>query len=271
MDNNVADHEAQPLDILSLLKDKLPDYIVRCFLASGYDDPDVIATMDVTDNPGNCIAKIQTYIGSKFPDNEEYYHNGHVSLPFEFPPGHRKRICNFINEVKRLYQIEQRSNTRKRKTADQDKPLAKRPKSAPTPVKVVQEKKTVSIPSISKQIRRNLNKWLQKQTDPEICKLKENIEYAVMVNSTDKPKSFSAYIRCLMCGTAIDLQQLDKLDDTSTYLLSNWTRHVKKCIVTTGRSRFKQPAIDTFCTKKKTDDNQLKGMCIYTTVYTQFI
>jgi len=137
MDNNVPDHEAQPLDVLS-------HYIVHCFLASGYDDPNVIATMDITDNPGNCIAKIQTYIGSKFPDNEEYYHNGHISKPFEFPPGHKKRICNFINEVKRLYQFEHHSSTKKRKTADQDKPLAKRLKSVTTPVKVVGEKRVLT-------------------------------------------------------------------------------------------------------------------------------
>ena len=104
---------------------------ICCFLASGYDDPDVISTMDITNNPGNCIAGIQTYIGSKFPDEEEYYHNGHISQPFEFPPGHRKRICNFVNEGKQLYQTDHHSSSTKRRTANQDKPLAKRPKPVP--------------------------------------------------------------------------------------------------------------------------------------------
>ena len=105
-----------------------------------------------------------------------------------------------------------------------------------------------------------MNNWLQKQTDSEIRNLQEDKEYAVLVNSNiKKPTSFSACIRCLMCDTAIHLQQLDKLDDTSIYILSNWTRHVKKCFVKTRKSHFKQPVIDTFCTKKKTSGNQLKG------------
>ena len=44
--------------------------------------------------------------GSKFPDEEEYYRNGQISQPLEFPPGCRKRICNFVNEVEQLYQTD---------------------------------------------------------------------------------------------------------------------------------------------------------------------
>ena len=118
--------------------------------------------MDITDSPGNSIRGIETYIGSKFPDNEEYYHNRCISLPFEFPPGHRKRICNFINEIKIVHQ---------------DKPIAKRSK----PVKVVEEISTINIPSISKQILSNLNKWLRKQSSCEIINLQENKDYSVSV------------------------------------------------------------------------------------------
>ena len=91
--------EVQAFDVISLLKERLPGYIVQCFLASGYDESTVIADMDVTDNPGNSITGIETYIGSKFSDDEQYY-NGHISLPFKFPPGRRKHICNFVCEVK---------------------------------------------------------------------------------------------------------------------------------------------------------------------------
>ena len=258
MDNNVtvSDREAQSFDVISLLKQRLPDYIVQCFLARGYDEPNVIATMDITDSPGNSIRGIETYIGSKFPDNEEYYHNRFISLPFEFPPGHRKRICNFINEIKQLLQIEHHS-TSKRKIVHQDKPIAKRPK----PVKVVEEISTINIPSISKQIRSNLNKWLRKQSSCEIINLQENKDYSVSINSNTKdPTSFTACIRCLLCGTAIRLQQQD---NTSPYLISNWCRHIKNCITTTRKAaHFQQPAIDHFCAKKKTAVPNIQGTYI---------
>lgn len=67
MDGDVivtSDPKAQTFDVISLLKERLPDYIVQCFLASGYDEPTVIADMDVTDNPGNSITDIETYMGT---------------------------------------------------------------------------------------------------------------------------------------------------------------------------------------------------------------
>ena len=120
----MSDPEVQEFDVISLLKERLPDYIVQCFLASGYDDPTVIADMDVTDNPENSISIIETYIGSKFTDDEQYYHNRHISLPFQFPPGHRKRISNFVCEVKQLLKAKG-SSCNKRKIAYQNIPPAK--------------------------------------------------------------------------------------------------------------------------------------------------
>jgi len=44
------------------MKKKLPEYIVKCFQAAGYDDMDTIAKMDTSENPGNSISKIEQYI-----------------------------------------------------------------------------------------------------------------------------------------------------------------------------------------------------------------
>lgn len=46
-----SDPEVQGFGVISQLKG-LPDYVVQCFLASRYDEPTVIADMNVTDNPG---------------------------------------------------------------------------------------------------------------------------------------------------------------------------------------------------------------------------
>ena len=50
------------VDAVSLMKDSLPEYVVNCFLAAGYDVTEVIAAMDVSENPGNSIESIENYI-----------------------------------------------------------------------------------------------------------------------------------------------------------------------------------------------------------------
>jgi hypothetical protein len=52
------DSKKESFDIQSLMRERLPDYIVKCFLAAGFDVPEVISTMDISDNPGNSITCI---------------------------------------------------------------------------------------------------------------------------------------------------------------------------------------------------------------------
>ena len=33
------------------MQDKLPPYVIKCFLAAGFDTPDVMALMDTSENP----------------------------------------------------------------------------------------------------------------------------------------------------------------------------------------------------------------------------
>ena len=63
---------------LSLLKQKLPLYVVNCFLSLAFDEIEVLCSME----------KIEKFIQKKFAYNTD--HNLCPSLlPFEFPPGHR--------------------------------------------------------------------------------------------------------------------------------------------------------------------------------------
>ena len=56
--------------------------------------------MDTSDKEHNSIDKIEKFIQLKYANSAK--HNPFPSPPFEFPPGHRIRICNFVKEVKKL-------------------------------------------------------------------------------------------------------------------------------------------------------------------------
>ncbi len=81
------------------MEEKLPTYVVNCLKAAGYDVPEVILDMDVSQGPGNTISQIEKFIEKRHPGNPEYF-GGQSMLPFEFPPGHRARICKFVEEAR---------------------------------------------------------------------------------------------------------------------------------------------------------------------------
>ena len=93
-------------ELLSLMKLKLPGYVTKCFLASGFDSEEAIASMDVTINgPENSIKIMEAYIEKHFshdPSMHSVFSFDH-GMPFEFPPGHKVRICSFVKEVKQNY------------------------------------------------------------------------------------------------------------------------------------------------------------------------
>ncbi len=68
-------------------------------MVSGFDDEDVISEMDTRDGLNNSITVIVDKRKSDLPNCMSPTNLSH--LPFEFPPGHRIRIENFINQVKR--------------------------------------------------------------------------------------------------------------------------------------------------------------------------
>ena len=51
------------LDVLLLMKQRLPEYVVNCFLAAGFDVPEVISAME---NPGNSITQIESFIAKRY-------------------------------------------------------------------------------------------------------------------------------------------------------------------------------------------------------------
>ena len=86
-------------EAISLMKKKLPTYIVNSFIATGYDKLDVIA--DLTNEN---ITEIEAIIKHDFVGNDRFVNHStgntsDMSL-FKFQSGHRKRIQKFIEEAK---------------------------------------------------------------------------------------------------------------------------------------------------------------------------
>ena len=48
-------YEAQQTEALLLMRSKLPEYIINCFVAAGFDTIGAIATVDVSENPDNSM------------------------------------------------------------------------------------------------------------------------------------------------------------------------------------------------------------------------
>ena len=96
MESSSADSEDHS-DLINVMRERLPTYIVNCFLAASYDSEEIITSMDVTNRKGNSISEIEKYIERSFPEDETMRSPFPSSkYPYEFPPGHRIRICNFV-------------------------------------------------------------------------------------------------------------------------------------------------------------------------------
>ena len=76
------------------MTEKLPLYVVKCFEVAGFDTLEVIAEMNIGNEPGNLTEQIEHFIADQFPDDPEYQRGK------KFPPGHKIRIQRFVEEVK---------------------------------------------------------------------------------------------------------------------------------------------------------------------------
>lgn len=51
---------------------KLPEYVVNCFLTSGFDIVDVIMSMDISENPGNSMESIEKFMNEHYAVHDKY-------------------------------------------------------------------------------------------------------------------------------------------------------------------------------------------------------
>ena len=125
------------------------------------------------------------------------------SKPFEFPPGHKIRIRNFILELRKPgYEASKKATTSTRKR------IFKRPvgqtsyKKAKHDGSSSENEGESTISSISGQIRRSISKWVKKQPNEKLKNLQENKHFVISVSHVAKESSsFSPSIKCCACST----------------------------------------------------------------------
>lgn len=199
---------------------------MKCLQAAGYDELKTISNMDISENPGNSISKVENYIDRRFSGNLEYVHDSSMlSSPFEFPPGHRDRICHFVRELRTTEKKDTKNKEIAKKRKGHTIKHSKRPKIEP-----VENNPEINVVTISRQVRYTITRWVQQQTNPALKRLVENEHYRLSISpDTDVPGLFSVSVVCLVCNKSILLHQRDTSNKSSPFIISNWTRHGKGC------------------------------------------
>ena len=146
-------------DFFSSMRAALPEYVVNCFLAAGYDVPEVVASMNTSEEPGNSIDLIEKYIHDHHSEdpNCRFYPLSDAGKPFRFPPGHRIRIQNFVYEQKQKKIVDIRV-CRKRKVASSDN-VSSCKKGRDSTYSSESETET-TIASTLEQLRVSISKWV---------------------------------------------------------------------------------------------------------------
>ena len=208
------------VDVNLLMQERLPRYVVNCLQAAGYDELEVIASMDTNEGEASSISKIEKYIERHHKSNPDmqssYSTESCTSLPFEFPPGHRIRICNFVQEIKQLYRNTKSTNV---STKHSGSATGKRLKLMAQP----EDKLPLSVDEITHHVHESISKWIKRQKHTALNSLKEGKHYNVMVNNRDNGQ-IVAVVNCGICRTSVRLHPLNR-----HYQISNWTRHIKRC------------------------------------------
>ncbi len=80
--------------------------------------------------------------------------------------------------------------------------------------------------SIASVTRKNIAMWIGKQQS-KLQDLKENDYFTIFVSYVRKSHDLSASVKCHACNSRTQLQR--SAVNTSTFAISNWTRHIKNC------------------------------------------
>ena len=137
---------------------------------------------------------------------------------FEFPPGHRLRICNFVKDIRQLKRSYNSKPNHKR--SNEPELACKIPRIDPD----CSESNTLSVAHIYKQIRFCVRKWISEQKD-DCRNVQEGEDYTLNVASNRRSGKFDVSIRCLLCGTMMTLHQIK-----NSYICSNFYRHATPCV-----------------------------------------
>ena len=210
---------------LDEMKKILPEYIVQCFIMSGYDTHHAVLEMDTSENPGNSIEEIEQYIDkNKFPSCMSSLHHENQNRPFQFPPGHKVLIKMFVEDVKERF-----PKSRKHKISCTRKPprKAKKPKKSAADsdkqadANSSDEEEEDDILLVTNEIRTKIGQWAKNTLKKSI---KENEHFTIITQREINSRKLSVHVRC-SCGKVFTLQQ--KKSGSKPWLISNWSKHYK--------------------------------------------
>jgi len=213
-------------EFIDFLKNSLPPYIVECFIRTGYDSARVVAQLS-TGGDNNSIDEMEKYILKEYPNDPSCHFK--MSTDYVFVPGHRIRIANFIDDVKN-YKVPV-----KRKLSNQNLPNVKK-------IRLSEDESACryDLRSISDCVRKRIFDWVQKHDT--LSYLKEHQDYTVKVKLDTSSKPVVSVL-CSECNKEYKLHNKESTmansnkSKSSTFMISNWTNHVKKCFDAKGRKK----------------------------------
>ena len=198
------------------MNDELPQEVMNCFLVAGYDTAKCISEMS-----DNSIAEIEKYIDSvkdHYPNCLRCDSSGKPilppTIPFQFPPGHRDQIKQFISSVKKLFA---KPCTSKCESTDPtNPPLSKKKKSTNS----LHEE----VPAVTNEVQLIIRHWAKSHDDDKCC-IQEGRDYTIQVSkSTINADVCNASIMC-RCNRSYKVTT----KPNGKRSISNWTNHFKKC------------------------------------------
>ena len=154
--------------------------------------------MDISEHPNNSIAEIERFITSVYPDNPMYYWDPNlINSKIVFPPGHKVRVPNLIQEVK------DRLTCPKRKQSTELLHTTRKKQGQAAAVVGESSSKSssnsiITVDSVSKQVNASILDWVQKQPSNIVGAIKDNFSIQVKP-STSQQQSFTVVITCIAC------------------------------------------------------------------------
>ena len=241
-------------EFLAFMKQSLPQYVVQCFLYSGYDTARVVAQMNTDNGPTNSIDQIEAFILQNFPSEESCYHMSLPSKFYVFTPGHRTRILNFIEDVKQsLLLYRPGKHAKQQPTSTCNKKLKTVHCGIDKDSFSECSHHSYDLKEASESVRDRIIKWMRKQTK-DLQELKEHQHYKVNVR-LQQSGYLTVDVLCLLCDSTLRLGQKKDEHGKCMHLISNWTNHIVKCLEKkkSKQQHGKQVAISSFFGTKPKD------------------
>ena len=224
-------------ELLSLMKEKLPIYVVKCFLASGYDCEENISYMN--EDAVNAMEKfVQKRFSHESSMQSQFLPIDPDSL-FEFPPGHKASIFRFIKQVKENHNTKhsQIFNCKEKSSHNDGRVSNKRANTTPSNEVAHYSKKMKTCSSstsptghliqfdskVHDDLKSQINEWVENHARGMLKDLAED-HYSIALSK----ERAGVNIHCHLCNKDIKLQPTSKKDK---FRISNWTKHIKSCFL----------------------------------------